>query len=198
MQEKLQFYIDGRWVDPVEARRFELINPATEEPIARIALGSEKDVDLAVNAARRALRSFSETTREERIALLESIVNAYQKRYDELAETISLEMGAPLWLSKAAQAATGLGHLMQALDVLRGFQFEEVRGTTLIRHEPIGVCGLLLTFVVTAAGSLIALVGSVISVFVGLKLDHSIDAEIRSELSAPESCLGPRGRPNRD
>jgi len=143
VQDRLQHYIDGGWVDPVEARPFEVINPATEEPIARIALGSAKDVDLAVQAARRAFTSYSETTRDERIALLEAIVGAYQKRYDEIAETISREVGAPLWLSKAAQAATGLGHLTQALDVLRSYPFEEERGTTLLRREPIGVCGFI-------------------------------------------------------
>lgn len=143
MQEMLQFYIDGRWVDPVEARTCEVINPATEQAIARIALGSAKDVDLAVAAARKAFPSFSETTREERVALLEAIVVEYQKRYDDLAETISREMGAPLWLSKAAQAATGLGHLTNMIEVLRGYPFEELRGTTLIRREGIGVCGLI-------------------------------------------------------
>jgi len=143
MQERLQFYIDGRWVDPVEARRFDVIDPATEQPIARIALGSAKDVDLAVAAARRAFESFSQTSREERLALLRRIAAEYQKRYDELAETISREMGAPLWLSKAAQAATGLGHLNQAIQILEGYAFEELRGTTLVRREPIGVCGLI-------------------------------------------------------
>lgn len=143
MKEALQFYIDGRWVDPVEARTCEIINPSTEEPIARIALGSAKDVDLAVAAARRAFASFSETTREQRLALLEAIVVEYQKRYDELAETISREMGAPLWLSKAAQAATGLGHLTTTIEVLRDYPLEELRGKTLIRREPIGVCGLI-------------------------------------------------------
>jgi len=143
MDEKLQFYIDGRWVDPVEARPCDVIDPATEAPIARIALGSEKDVDLAVSAARRAFRSYAETTREDRIALLEAIVRSYQKRYDEIATTISREMGVPLWLSKAAQAATGLGHLTQMIEVLRNYPFEVVQGTTLIRHEPVGVCGFI-------------------------------------------------------
>jgi aldehyde dehydrogenase (NAD+) len=143
MQERLQFYIDGRWVDPVEARPFDVIDPATEKPIARIALGSAKDVDLAVAAARRAFETFSRTSREERLALLRRIASEYQKRYDELAETISREMGAPLWLSKAAQAATGLGHLNQAIQILESYEFEELRGTTLIRREPIGVCGLI-------------------------------------------------------
>ena len=144
MKDYLQFYIDGRWVDPVgEARPFPVINPATEEPIARIALGSAKDVDLAVTAARRAFETWSQTTREQRLDLLKSISAAYQARYDEVAETISREMGAPLWLAKAAQAATGLGHFAQMIAVLEKYPFEELRGTTLIRREPIGVCGLI-------------------------------------------------------
>jgi len=143
MQDRLQFYIDGRWVDPVEAQPFEVIDPATEQPIARIALGGEKDVDLAVTAAHEAFGAYAETTRETRIALLEAIAAAYQERYDELAQTISREMGAPLWLARAAQAAAGLGHLTQAIEVLRSYPFEEVRGTSLIRHEPIGVCGFI-------------------------------------------------------
>ena len=144
MKDYLRFYIDGRWVDPSgEARPFNVINPATEEPIARIALGSAKDVDLAVAAARRAFETFSQTTREERLDLLKAISAAYQARYDEIAETISLEMGAPLWLAKAAQAATGLGHFAQMIAVLEKYPFEEQRGTTLVRREPIGVCGLI-------------------------------------------------------
>jgi aldehyde dehydrogenase (NAD+) len=144
MKDYLQFYIDGRWVDPAgEARQFPVINPATEEPIARIALGGVKDVDLAVAAARRAFETFSQTTREQRIDLLKAISAAYQARYEEIAETISLEMGAPLWLSKAAQAATGLGHFAQMIAVLEKYPFEEQRGTTRIRREPIGVCGLI-------------------------------------------------------
>jgi aldehyde dehydrogenase (NAD+) len=144
MKDHLQFYIDGRWVDPAgEARQFPVINPATEEPIARIALGGVKDVDLAVAAARRAFETFSQTTREQRIDLLKAISAAYQARYEEVAETISLEMGAPLWLAKAAQAATGLGHFAQMIAVLEKYPFEEQRGTTRIRREPIGVCGLI-------------------------------------------------------
>jgi len=143
MQDRLQFYIDGRWVDPSEARTHEVINPATEEPIARIALGSAKDVDLAVAAARRAFESFSQTTPKQRKELLEAVVSAYQARYDDLVEAISQEMGAPLWLAKAAQAATGLGHFTQMIQALDDYPFEEQRGTTLIRHEPIGVCALI-------------------------------------------------------
>jgi aldehyde dehydrogenase (NAD+) len=143
MKQCLQFYIDGRWVDPCEPRTLDVIDPATEEPIAKIALGGEKDVDLAVAAARRAFETYSRTTKEERIALLQRIMASYQKRYDEIAETISREMGAPIWLSKAAQAATGLAHLGQTLQVLQGYEFEEQRGTARIVREPVGVCGFI-------------------------------------------------------
>jgi aldehyde dehydrogenase (NAD+) len=143
LKECTQFYIDGRWVDPSEPRTLDVIDPATEQPIARIALGGQKDVDLAVQAARRALETWSRTTKEERIALLQRIMASYQKRYDEIAETISHEMGAPIWLSKAAQAATGLAHLGQTLQVLQGYEFEEQRGTTRIVREPVGVCGFI-------------------------------------------------------
>jgi aldehyde dehydrogenase (NAD+) len=144
MKDHLQFYIDGRWVDPSgEARPFPVINPATEEPITRIALGSAKDVDLAVAAARRAFETYSQTTREQRIDLLKAISAAYQARLDEVAETISLEMGAPLWLAKAAQAPMGLTHFAEMIKVLESYPFEEQRGTTRIRREPIGVCGLI-------------------------------------------------------
>jgi len=143
MQERLQFYIDGRWVDPVEARPFDVVDPSTEEPIGRIALGSAKDVDLAVKAARKAFESYSQTTREERLALLEAIGKSYQKRYDDIAETISREMGAPHWLAKAAQAAAGLGHLNKAIEVLRDYEFETQQDGTLLRREPIGVCGFI-------------------------------------------------------
>jgi len=143
VQDRLQFYIDGRWVDPSEARPHAVIDPSSEEPIARIALGSAKDVDLAVAAARRAFESFSATTPKQRQELLKSIVSAYQVRYDELVETLSREMGAPLWLAKAAQAATGLGHLNQMIEALEDYPFEQRRGTTLIRREPVGVCGMI-------------------------------------------------------
>jgi len=143
MKSCRQFYIDGKWVDPVKPHDFPVINPATEEPIATISLGTAADVDKAVAAARRAFGSFSETSVESRLALLNRIIEVYQSKYDELAETISQEMGAPMWLSKAAQAAAGLGHFFEMTKVLSTFKFEEQKGSTLMRREPIGVCGLI-------------------------------------------------------
>jgi len=143
MREKLQFYIDGRWVDPVTPHPFDVINPATEEVCGRISLGSEADVDLAVAAARRAFPAFSQTTREERIALLQAILDEYAKRSDEIAEAIMDEMGAPWALAKDAQAASGPQHIGAALKALKTYPFEERHGSTLIVKEPIGVCGLI-------------------------------------------------------
>src|SRR5688572_14932737 len=141
--EHLKFYIDGRWVDPVSPKTLEVVNPATEEPIARISAGSAADVDRAVAAARRAFETHGRTSREDRIALLERVIAAYKARQDEIAETISNEMGAPMSLAKAAQAPAGLGHLTHALNILKSYAFEENRGTTRIVREPVGVCGLI-------------------------------------------------------
>ena len=139
-----QFYINGEWVDPAEGiNSFDVLNPANEEVIGSIAMGSAADVDKAVKAASNAFDSFSQTSVEERLAILGKIVEVYQSRYDEIAETISMEMGAPLSLSKAAQAATGLGHFAQAIEILQGFEWEETKGKTLLRKEPIGVVGMI-------------------------------------------------------
>jgi aldehyde dehydrogenase (NAD+) len=143
MQERLQFYIDGKWVDPVTPKTMDVINPANEEAFARISMGSKADVDKAVKAARRAFETFSRTTREERVALLEKIIAVYKSKSGAIAEAISLEMGAPMWLSKAAQAATGLGHLMETVKLLKEYKFEETRGSTAIVKEPVGVCGFI-------------------------------------------------------
>ena len=143
MQERLQFYIDGKWVDPVTPKAIDVINPANEEPFARVSLGSKADVDKAVAAARRAFESYSRTTREERLALLEKVIAVYKGKFQAIAEAISQEMGAPLWLAKAAQAATGLGHLTEAVKILKDYKFEEMHGSTAIVKEPVGVCGFI-------------------------------------------------------
>ncbi|HWL44250.1 MAG TPA: aldehyde dehydrogenase family protein [Ilumatobacter sp.] len=138
-----QFYIGGQWVEPKSADRLDVINPATEQPIATIALGSANDVDDAVAAAKAAFETYSVTTKDERLALLDAIIAEYSSRLNDLAAAISAEMGAPLWLARHAQAAAGLGHLMTTRGVLAGFEFETVRGTSLIVHEPAGVCALI-------------------------------------------------------
>lgn len=143
MLERKQFYIDGAWVDPIEARPHDVINPATEEPCARISLGGKADVDRAVAAAKRAFDSFSRSSREERLALLERIVAIYQTRMTQIAEAISMEMGAPMWLANAAQAPSGLSHFAEAIRVLKHYQFERLAGSTLLLREPVGVCGFI-------------------------------------------------------
>ena len=143
MKDCRQFYIDGAWVQPAGVDEFPVINPATEERIATISLGTATDVDKAVAAAKRAFASYSETSPDSRLALLQTIIEVYQSRVEDLAETISREMGAPIWLSRAAQAPIGLRHLSEMVMVLGSFKFEELKGSTLLRKEPIGVCGLI-------------------------------------------------------
>jgi aldehyde dehydrogenase (NAD+) len=143
MQRCEQFYIDGGWVDPVEKRTLPVINPATEQPIATISLGSAADVDKAVRAARAAFAAYAQTTREERIALLGRIVEGVKARYAEIADAISAEMGAPKTLAHKAQAAMLMAHFGTAIEVLKGFAFEEDIGTTRVFHEPIGVCAFI-------------------------------------------------------
>jgi aldehyde dehydrogenase (NAD+) len=143
MKECLKFYINGEWVDPAEKKTLDVINPATEEPCAKISIGSAKDVDKAVAAAKKAFETFSKTSVDERIALLSKIMEVYQSRYGEIAEAISMEMGAPAKLSQVAQAAMGLAHLGTTIEILKNYKFEEQRGTTTLRKEPIGVCGFI-------------------------------------------------------
>jgi aldehyde dehydrogenase (NAD+) len=143
MQEYLQFYINGEWVDPVTPETLDVINPATEEPFATISMGSAADVNKAVAAANAAFESFSRTSVAERVELLGAILAEYGKRYEEIAQAISTEMGAPIWLSKAAQAATGQAHFATALEILKNYEWEEKKGNYLLRKEPVGVCGLI-------------------------------------------------------
>jgi aldehyde dehydrogenase (NAD+) len=138
-----QFYIDGAWVDPVESKELKVINPATEEVAGVISMGSSKDVDRAVMAARRAFDSYSRTTPAERLALMERILAAYKAHYDEIAQAMTIEMGAPMTLSKGAQTRIGVGHISAMIDVLKTFKFEEMRGTVRLVQEPVGVCALI-------------------------------------------------------
>jgi aldehyde dehydrogenase (NAD+) len=143
MEHARQFYIGGSWVEPRTDTVAEVVDPATEEPIETVALGGPDDVDDAVTAARAAFPAFASTGREERLDLLDRIVEVYRARSDELAEVVSREMGAPLRLAKAAQVPAGLGHLRTARRVLADYEFERELGTTLVVREPIGVCGLI-------------------------------------------------------
>lgn len=143
MDNAKKFYINGEWVDPTGTETMDVINPATEEPICAIALGNSADVDRAVAAAKAAFETFSQTTREERIALLEKIIECYKARMGDIAAAVSQEMGAPVGLANAAQAPAGLGHLMYTLNALKEFSFEQMVAGNKIVREPIGVCGLI-------------------------------------------------------
>jgi aldehyde dehydrogenase (NAD+) len=143
MRDYTKFYINGQWVEAATAKPLDVINPATEEVAGRITLGSAADVDRAVAAAKAAFTSFSRTSVAERIELMGAIAAEYQKRYNDIAAAITEEMGAPAWLSNQAQAALGIGHIATAIEVLKSYKFDELRGTTLITKEPIGVCAFI-------------------------------------------------------
>ena len=143
MVQRLKFYIDGAWQDPVSRKTLPVTNPANEEVLYEIALGSKADLDKAVAAARRAFDSYSLTKREERVDLLAKIVEVYKKRMKEIGGAISDEMGAPLTFAERFQAGAGLGHLMTTLEVLRGYPFEERLGSAMLVREPVGVAGMI-------------------------------------------------------
>ncbi|EJE49851.1 NAD-dependent aldehyde dehydrogenase [Acidovorax sp. CF316] len=143
MQEHRNFYIDGAWVPALGTRTQDVIDPSTEQPVARIALGDARDLDHAVVAARRAFPAWAAQGREQRLAVLHAVIAAYESRMDEIAMAISLEMGAPITLARQAHAVAGLSHLKQAARVLAGYAFDEVVNRTRVAREPIGVCGLI-------------------------------------------------------
>ncbi len=144
MQDLFKFYINGTWIAPQEPlRSHDVVDPSTESVVARIALGSAADVDLAVKAAQTAFETFGKSSVASRTALLERVIAEYKKRFADIAAAISSEMGAPAGLAKTAQAGIGMAHLQTALNVLKDYAFEEQRGATLLRKEPIGVCGFI-------------------------------------------------------
>ena len=137
------FYIGGQWLAPTQPKAFDVINPATEEVAGVISLGSAADVERAVGAARHAFESYSQSAPAERRALLERILAVYKRRYAEIADAISVEMGAPTKLAHGSQAGLGVGHLTTMIEVLQSFQFEQRQGAARLVFEPIGVCGLI-------------------------------------------------------
>jgi aldehyde dehydrogenase (NAD+) len=138
-----KFYIDGEWVEPAEPNLFDVINPATEEVAGQISLGTRKDVNQAVKAARRAFPSYSATSREEGIELLEQIIKLYEEREGELAQAMTAEMGSPITFSHEVQTVNALNHFKEMINVLSSYKFESLMDGTMIRREPIGVCGLI-------------------------------------------------------
>jgi aldehyde dehydrogenase (NAD+) len=143
MVDRLKFYIDGGWTNPIQGKTHAVVNPATEETLYEVALGGAADVDKAVDAARAAFETFSATSRETRIALLERVVEVYKGRMKEIGAAISDEMGAPLTFAEKFQAGAGLGHITATLDVLKSYPFEERLGTAMVVREPVGVVGMI-------------------------------------------------------
>jgi aldehyde dehydrogenase (NAD+) len=143
MSNHLKFFIDGAWVPPVVPVALDVIDPSTEEAYTQIAVGSAADVDKAVAAAKAAFPAFSVWPHAERLALLKRILAEYEKRYEDIAQAVSREMGAPLAFARDAQAAAGQGHLTATIEAMEKYQFTEQRGSTLVVKEPIGVCALI-------------------------------------------------------
>jgi aldehyde dehydrogenase (NAD+) len=143
MVQHLKFYIDGQWLDPVSLRTRPIINPANEQAMYEIALGSAADVEKGVAAARAAFGTFSLTSRAERVAMLMRIVEVYKTRSKHIAAAISDEMGAPLWFAEKFQVGAGLSHILSALEVLKNYAFEEQIGSAVVVREAIGVVGMI-------------------------------------------------------
>lgn len=143
MRDYTKFYINGSWVEPSETNTLGVENPATLEQCATISIGNNADVDNAVAAAKAAFETFSQTSVEERAALLDKIAEIYVSRIGEIAEAIREEMGAPISLASTAQAYAGLAHITEAAKILRNFSFSEDLGAHRVVKEPIGVCGLI-------------------------------------------------------
>jgi aldehyde dehydrogenase (NAD+) len=138
-----QFYIDGRWVDPVEpGETIAVIDPATEEEVARVAAATAADVESAVAAAHRAFESYGRSSREERLDLLTRLLEAYRRRMPEIAAAMTTEVGIPRGLAEGGQVMAGAGHLQTAIRVLAEYPLEQDWGSTRIVREPVGVCAL--------------------------------------------------------
>ena len=142
MAHEDEFYIDGTWVRASSSERFEVINPATEEPIAKVACGMADDIDRAVGAAKKAFRSYSQSSARDRSDLLKSILNVYRKREGDIGAAISSEMGAPTKMAKT-QSQMLIGSLENTIAILATFKPEAIEDGALIIREPIGVCGMI-------------------------------------------------------
>ena len=143
MKDKLDFYINGSWVESESTEKIEVINPANEELIGHITAGTKDDINNAVKAAFEAFKTYQYISKEERIELLNNIIAEYENRYDDFVQVITEEMGAPLWLSEKAQASTGIKTFHETLDALKDYQFEKLEGDYTLIKEPIGVIGMI-------------------------------------------------------
>ena len=146
MLDRRNFYINGKWVKPFKKNDFPVINPSNEETFATISLGSKEDTDAAIKAAKNSFNSWKEISKAERIKLLEKLLENYKKRFDEMAEVMSLEMGSPIDYAISTHAASGQSHIEDFIIRLKEYKFEEHfddKSNNYITHEPIGVCGLI-------------------------------------------------------
>ena len=143
MKDKLKFYINGAWVSSESNEKIEVINPANEELIGHVAAGTKDDINKAVLAAKEAFKTYQFTPKENRIEIINNIITEYKRRYDDLVQTITEEMGAPLWLSEKAQASTGIKNLHETLDALNEYEFEKKESDYTLIREPIGVIGMI-------------------------------------------------------
>jgi aldehyde dehydrogenase (NAD+) len=139
----LSFYIDGAWREPRSRERLDVINPATEEAFTEIASAGDADVERAVAAARAAFPGYAASTRAERIALLQKILEGFEKRKEDLSQAMSREMGVPISAARNVHFPSGPAHLKEMVKILEGFEFDQRRGTTMVAKEPIGVCALI-------------------------------------------------------
>ena len=143
MKDKLKFYINGQWVESESNEKIEVINPANETIVGHVTAGTKEDIDTAVKAAANAFKTYQFSSKEQRIELLNNVIAEYENRYQDFVDTITEEMGAPLWLSSKAQASTGIKNLNETLDALKEYEFEKEEGDYILMKEPIGVVGMI-------------------------------------------------------
>ena len=146
MLDKRNFYINGKWVKPKKSNDFNVINPSDEDSFAVISLGSKEDLDIAVESAKKAFVTWKETSKEERVSLLEKLLSIYKKRFNEMTDAISKEMGAPIDWASSVQNMSGQSHLEDFILRLKNYKFEDhfdKKSNNYISREPIGVCGLI-------------------------------------------------------
>ena len=143
MKDKLDFYINGQWVQSESSETIEVINPANENIIGHVSAGTKEDINKAVIAASDAFQTFQYSSKDDRIELLNNIVSEYENRYQDFVDTITEEMGSPIWLSSAAQAKTGIKNINETLDALKEYEFEKEEGEYILIKEPIGVVGMI-------------------------------------------------------
>ena len=143
MKDKLKFYINGQWVESESNEKIEVINPANESIVGHVTAGTKEDIDSAVKAASNAFETYQFSSKDDRIEILNNVIAEYENRYQDFVDTITEEMGAPLWLSSKAQASTGIKNLNETLDALKEYQFEKAEGDYILMKEQIGVVGMI-------------------------------------------------------